>query len=42
MWCRICDYQEHDGCCEDCIGHTTDRCCVTPDLLGDEPEELLA
>lgn len=33
MWCRICGYQEHEGCCEECIGHTTDSQCVVPELL---------
>jgi hypothetical protein len=33
MWCEICGYQKHEGCCEECIGHTTDGQCVTAELL---------
>lgn len=34
MWCEICGYQKHEGCCEECIGHTTDGGqCVTVELL---------
>ena len=36
MWCEICGYQKHEGCCEGCVGHTTDGQCVTEELL-DEP-----
>jgi len=42
MWCRSCSYQEHDGCCEECQGHTMDGHCVTPELLGDDAEELVS
>jgi hypothetical protein len=34
MWCDICDYPAHDGCCEGCIGHTRDDQCVTEDLVA--------
>jgi hypothetical protein len=42
MWCQICDYQAHEGCCEGCTGHTTDGLCVTADLLADTNPELSA
>jgi hypothetical protein len=35
MWCLICGYQVHEGCCEDCVGHTADGKCVTPELLDE-------
>ena len=35
MWCEICGYQKHEGCCEGCIGHTIDGHCVTPELLDE-------
>jgi hypothetical protein len=41
MWCEICDYQTHEGCCEGCIGHTTDDRCVVPQLLEDEDREIV-
>lgn len=40
MWCRICGYLQHEGCCEECIRHTMDGQCVTPELVGDDIEEL--
>src|SRR5689334_17558076 len=40
MRCGICGYQAHEGCCEGCIGHTTDGQCVTVELL-DEWEETV-
>jgi hypothetical protein len=36
MWCQICGYQTHEGCCEGCIGHTPDEQCVTVELLDDQ------
>jgi hypothetical protein len=33
MYCKICGYEAHEGCCEGCIGHTTDGYCVTEELL---------
>jgi len=33
MWCDGTTLQAHEGCCEGCIGHTTDGQCVTEELL---------
>ena len=33
MYCKTCRYEAHEGCCEGCIGHTTDGYCVTMELL---------
>jgi hypothetical protein len=41
MRCTICGYLKHDGCCQQCIGHTSDGLCVTPELMGADAEELL-
>lgn len=40
MWCQTCGYQAHEGCCEGCIGHTTDGQCVTAELLAQANDEL--
>ena len=43
MYCKMCGYEAHEGCCEGCIGHTTDGYCVTQELLeeqnGEESDE---
>jgi hypothetical protein len=39
MNCETCGYLEHGGCCEDCVGHTTDGQCVTRELLTDANAE---
>jgi hypothetical protein len=33
MDCKTCGYEAHEGCCDGCIGHTTDGYCVTEELL---------
>ena len=33
MYCKMCGYEAHEGCCEGCIAHTMDGCCVTEELL---------
>jgi hypothetical protein len=44
MYCKTCGYLAHEGCCEGCIGHTTDGYCVTQELLkvqnGEEFDEM--
>jgi hypothetical protein len=35
MWCGTYGDQAHEGCCEGCIGHTTDGQCVTEQLLDE-------
>lgn len=30
---RNWDYLAHEGCCENCVGHTVDGRCVIPELL---------
>lgn len=34
-------YEAHEGCCERCVGHATDDCCVTAELLEVQNEEDL-
>ena len=33
MYCKTCGYEAHEGCCDGCVGHTTDGYCVTEELL---------
>jgi hypothetical protein len=40
MYCKICGYEAHEGCCEGCIGHTTDGYCVTEGLLEAQNREV--
>jgi recombinational DNA repair protein RecR len=42
MWCPICRYLKHEGCCEGCLGHTVDGQCVIPELLDVSELERLA
>ncbi|MBB6376078.1 hypothetical protein BKA01_003336 [Pseudonocardia eucalypti] len=39
MQCQTCGYLEHEGCCDGCLGHTTDGQCVTPELLDEWEDE---
>jgi hypothetical protein len=39
MYCKTCGYLAHEGCCEGCIGPTTDGYCVTEELLEVQNEE---
>jgi hypothetical protein len=39
MYCKTCGYLAHEGCCEGCIGHTTDGYCVTEELLKVQTEK---
>lgn len=35
MWCRICGWWAHEGCCVGCLGHFFDDSCVTQEFLDE-------